>query len=118
MENLDEWSALPFRGNYKSVITDDVGEYAGDYDAHYEFNVMYDDEYLYLGMAVWDDELVHKQEWIILGPGCRIDKPGCPAFPCQCKRKGTNRFKDYFILILPRLLQEGYSGYISGRKTA
>lgn len=92
---LDDWTGLPFRGNYKSVITDDVGEYAGDYDSHYEFNVMYDDEFLYMGMAVWDDELVHNkdgsfwdQDAVLLSLDTR------PSFTSS-NGKGTNRYKDY-----------------------
>ncbi len=53
-----EWNAMPFRGDFHSVVTDATDEYSGDYDASYEFNMMYDDHYIYLGLSVWDDELV------------------------------------------------------------
>jgi 3',5'-cyclic AMP phosphodiesterase CpdA len=95
---LDDWSGLPFRGNYKSVITDDVGEYAGDYDAHYEFNIMYDDEYLYMGMAVWDDELVQKKDGSFWDQDAVLIHLDARSSHASANGRGANRFMDYFHL--------------------
>jgi hypothetical protein len=96
--DLGEWTGLPFRGYYRSVLTDDVDEYTGDYDAHYEFNVMDDDEYLYMGMAVWDDELVRKKEGSFWDQDAvLVDIDARPA-DISANGRGENRFKDYFYL--------------------
>ncbi len=95
---LDEWPGLPFRGNHSSVITDDVGSYSGDYDAHYEFNVLYDGHYLYFGMAVWDDELVQKKDrsfWTQDAVMIHLDAR--PAI-ASANGRGENRFRDYIYL--------------------
>ena len=55
--NLKDWPGLPYHGGYESVISQGKQEYQGDYDAHFDFNVTYDDENLYLAMTVWDDHL-------------------------------------------------------------
>jgi hypothetical protein len=95
---LDEWSALPFRGNFKSVITDDVGEYAGDYDAHYEFNIMYDDKYLYMGMAVWDDELVHNKDGSFWDQDAVLINLDARPSHTSANGRGADRYKDYLQL--------------------
>jgi len=92
---LDDWIGLPYRGNYKSVITDDVGEYAGDYDAHYEFNVMYDDEYLYVGLAVWDDELVGTKDGSFWDQDAVLLNLDARPSHVSANSRGTNRHKDY-----------------------
>jgi len=92
---LDDWPGLPYRGNYKSVITDDVGEYAGDYDAHYEFNIMYDDEYLYMGMSVWDDELVHNKDGSFWGQDAVLINLDARSSNASANGRGANRFNDY-----------------------
>jgi hypothetical protein len=95
---LDDWVGLPFRGNYKSVITDDVGEYAGDYDAQYEFNVMYDDEYLYMGMSVWDDELVLKKDGSFWDQDAVLINLDARPSPASANGRGANRYMDYLYL--------------------
>jgi len=95
---LDEWPGLPFRGNYKSVITDDIAEYRGDYDAHYEFNVMYDDQYLYMGMAVWDDELVQQQDGSFWTQDAVLINLDARPSHASANGRGNNRFKDYLYL--------------------
>jgi len=52
-----EWTGLPHRAGLESVITEGRDNYLGDYDAHFDFNLTFDDDNLYLAMAVWDDEL-------------------------------------------------------------
>ena len=62
-----EWNGLPFRGGLESYITDGKKNYHGDYDAQYDFNLSYDEQYLYLALSVWDDELVlvpGKSVWV------------------------------------------------------
>ena len=95
---LDDWPGLPFRGNYRSIITEDVGEYAGDYDAHYEFNVMHDDKYLYLGMAVWDDELVQKRDGSFWNQDAAVVYLDARPTHTSANGRGENRFHDYFYL--------------------
>ena len=95
---LDDWSGLPFRGNYRSIITDDVGGYAGDYDAHYEFNTMYDDKYLYLGMAVWDDELVQKRDGSFWNQDAAVIYLDARPTHTSANGRGENRFKDYLYV--------------------
>jgi hypothetical protein len=92
---LDDWPGLPFRGYFKSVITNDVGEYAGDYDAHYEFNIMYDDEYLYMGMAVWDDVLVQKKDGSFWGQDAVLVNLDARPSHASGNGRGANRFQDY-----------------------
>ncbi len=92
---LDDWSGLPFRGNYKSVITEDVAEYSGDYDAQYEFNVMYDDEYFYLGMAVWDDELVFNKDGSFWDQDAVLISLDARSSSTSANGRGANRFKEY-----------------------
>jgi hypothetical protein len=95
---LDEWSGLPFRGNFKSVLTDDVDEYQGDYDAHYEFNITYDDEYLYMGMSVWDDELVQKKDGTYWNQDAVVINLDARPSQKSANGRGANRYKDYFYL--------------------
>jgi hypothetical protein len=95
---LDEWSGLPFRGNFKSVLTDDVDEYQGDYDAHYEFNVTYDDQYLYMGMVVWDDELVLKKDGTYWNQDAVVINLDARPTLVSANGRGANRYKDYFCL--------------------
>jgi 3',5'-cyclic AMP phosphodiesterase CpdA len=97
---LEEWPGLPFRGDYRSVLTDDVGDYAGDYDAHYEFNVMYDEKYLYLGMAVWDDELVKEKDGSFWDQDAVLVFLDARPALVSANGRGENRFKDYFYLNL------------------
>ncbi len=116
---LDEWSGLPFRGNYKSVITDDVDEYQGDYDAHYDFNITYDDQYLYMGMEVWDDELVLKKDGSFWNQDAVVINLDARPSHTSANGRGTNRFMDYFFLHFNSIsVQEESAGYLSGRKTA
>lgn len=56
--NLSEWTGFPFKGNSQSVITGNRDGYTGDFDGSYEFAVSYDDAYVYVGLSVWDDELI------------------------------------------------------------
>jgi len=58
---LDEWTSLPFRRDIHSEISGAEEEYQGDYDATYEFNVMYDEDYFYIGLSVWDDEVAENR---------------------------------------------------------
>ena len=95
---LDDWPGLPFRGNYKSVITDDVGEYQGDYDGHYEFNIMYDDEYMYMGMSVWDDELVQKKDGSFWDQDAVLINLDARSSHASANGRGANRFKDYLYI--------------------
>jgi 3',5'-cyclic AMP phosphodiesterase CpdA len=95
---LEDWTGLPFRGYYKSVLTDDVDEYAGDYDAHYEFNVMYDDAYLYMGMSVWDDELVRKRDGSFWDQDAALVYIDARPAGLSANGRGENRFEDYFYL--------------------
>jgi hypothetical protein len=95
---LDEWPGLPFRGNYRSVITDDVDEYGGDYDAHYEFNVLHDDEYLYIGMAVWDDKLVQQKDGSFWTQDAVVIDLDARPTHVSANGRGKNRFSEYFHL--------------------
>jgi hypothetical protein len=96
--DLDDWPALPFRGNFRSVITDNVDEYAGDYDAHFEFNAAYDDEFFYLGMAVWDDEIVRKRKGSFWNQDAVLIALDARPVHTSANGRGENRFKDYIHL--------------------
>jgi hypothetical protein len=56
--SLSEWIGFPFKGNSRSVITGNRDGYTGDFDGSYEFAVSYDDAYIYVGLSVWDDEVI------------------------------------------------------------
>ncbi len=112
---LDEWTGLPYRGNIKSTLTDNVDEYTGDYDAHYEFNVMYDEDYLYLGMAVWDDELKNKKNGSFWDQDAVLINLDARPARISANGRGNNRFKDFIYLNIipstsrknpPRIYQE------------
>jgi hypothetical protein len=56
--SLKDWPGLPYRAGYESQVKGNTENYQGDFDAHFDFNLTYDDENLYLAMAVWDDRIV------------------------------------------------------------
>jgi hypothetical protein len=55
---IDEWEGLSYRTDTRSQKTGDVGEYSGDFDGSFEFDVRYDHDNLYIGLSVWDDQVV------------------------------------------------------------
>lgn len=55
--DLDDWDALPHRGGAQTTVSQGKKEYNGDYDAYFDFNLSYDEDYLYMGMLVWDDKI-------------------------------------------------------------
>ena len=56
--NMDEWQGFGYKVDAGSEKTGDLKGYYGDYDASFEFDVRYDNEFIYIGMSVWDDEVV------------------------------------------------------------
>jgi len=56
--DLSEYNGFPYKGNSQSVITGDRNRYGGDFDGSFEFAITYDDEYLYVALSVWDDQLI------------------------------------------------------------
>ena len=55
---MNEWSGYPYKCNSLSPRTGDKDGYTGDFDASYEFNMSWDDQYLYLALSIWDDKVV------------------------------------------------------------
>jgi hypothetical protein len=55
---IDEWEGLSFRTDTRSLKTEDIDEYYGDFDGSFEFDVKYDHENLYIALSVWDDQLI------------------------------------------------------------
>ena len=102
---LDDWPGLPYRGGVNSFITDGKKEYKGDYDAYFDFNMTYDDENLYLGMAVWDDEIeLNRNSSIWAQDAVMINLNPKPLFISANDKTDNKNFNDYFhITFAPSL---------------
>jgi hypothetical protein len=96
--NLDDWSGLPFRGNIRSTLTNNVQDYNGDYDASFEFNVMQDEDFLYLGMAVWDDELITRRRGTVWDQDAVLINLDARPVHISANGRGNNRFNDFVYL--------------------
>ena len=95
---LDEWPALPYHGGVHSEITGDAKEYDGDYDANFSFGVLHDDQYMYVGISVWDDELVlNKKALLWEKDAVRVFLDARPA-SISANNKGENRNKDFLYM--------------------
>lgn len=55
---IDEWEGLSYRTDARSQKTGEADGHSGDFDGSFEFDVRYDHENLYIGISVWDDQLV------------------------------------------------------------
>jgi 3',5'-cyclic AMP phosphodiesterase CpdA len=54
---IEEWEGLSYRTDVRSARTGDVDDYTGDFDGSFEFDTRYDNDNLYIGISVWDDQL-------------------------------------------------------------
>jgi len=98
--DLKDWPGLPHQGGAESTIGNSKSEYQGDFDSHFDFNVCYDDENLYLGMSVWDDkvEADHKKSiWDQDAVQVNIDPR--PLMTSANNRKKSNSQNKYFHLL-------------------
>jgi len=96
---LEDWPGLPYRGGANSVITDGKREYKGDYDAYFEFNLTYDNENLYLGMAVWDDEIeLNRNNSIWAQDAVLINLDPRPVLVSANDKTDNKNFNEYFHL--------------------
>jgi len=98
--DLKDWPGLPHQGGSKSTIGNNREEYEGDFDSHYDFNICYDDENLYLGMVVWDDEVEidHKKSlWDQDAVQINIDPR--PLMTSANDRTDNNYQNQYFHLL-------------------
>jgi len=53
--NLDDWPALPFDVSEPAQVRSAVLDWKGPADSHYSFGVCHTDDYLYIGVRVFDD---------------------------------------------------------------
>ena len=106
--NLNDWSGLPYRAGHESHVTGDRKEYQGDFDAHYDFNLSYDDENLYLAMAVWDDRMDLNPRASVWGQDAvRIHLDPRPVL-ISSNSSRNDRFENrYFDLYLAPSLSKG-----------
>jgi hypothetical protein len=111
--SLDEWPGLPLKGDIHSETSGSVKDYKGDYDASYEFNVLYDDEYLYLAISIWDDEIVLDRK---LSPG---DQDGVVVnldarpLALSSNRRGTGSNTDFLNISYSPSFSRKYDPVIS-----
>lgn len=112
--NLGDWPGLPFRGGYKSHI-DDVGEgYQGDFDACYDFNIQYDEQCLYLAVAVWDDHLeLNRNKSIWSQDAVLVNLDPRPLLTSSNERTDNRYQNDYFHLLLSPSLERKQSPLIN-----
>jgi len=98
---LDDWPGLPYRGGANSFITGGKKEYKGDYDAYFDFNLCYDEENLYLGMAVWDDEIeLNRNTSLWAQDAVLINIDPRPVLETANDKTDNKNFNDISILIL------------------
>ncbi len=96
--NLDEWDGFAYKVDAASIITGDLRGYYGDYDASFEFDIRYDNEFIYIGMSVWDDEVIsnsNKSLWS--QDAIRVVIDGRPARK-SANGKGQNQLDDFIDL--------------------
>jgi hypothetical protein len=96
--SVEEWSSLPFRGDLHSEVTGETEGYRGDYDASYQFNVQYDNTYFYIGLSVWDDEMVVDDKaslWDQDGVVLSLDARPVDA---SANNRGAERNRDFMYL--------------------
>jgi hypothetical protein len=96
--NLDEWEGFGYKVDAGSEKTGDIRGYYGDYDASFEFDIRYDNEFVYIGMSVWDDEVItnpNKSLWS--QDAIRIVLDGRPA-RISANGTGENQFEDFVYL--------------------
>ncbi len=108
--NLEEWSGLPYRGGIQSVARDDRDDYQGDYDAHFDFNMTYDDEKLYLAVAVWDDRIeLDRKKSVWSQDAILINLDPRPVLISANDRTDNNYQNEYFHLYLSPSLTKNQS---------
>jgi len=110
---LSEWAGFPYKVNSFSPRTGDVSAYLGDFDASYEFAVAYDDEYLYVALSIWDDELVTSRNGSIWSQdAARLNIDARPLRE-SANGRGENRHDDYLFLdfTLPASIQNSIGIY-------
>lgn len=95
---LDEWTVFPFKGDNHSRVTGSAEDYQGDYDANYEFNVKYDDDFLYFGISVWDDELVVDRKASLWDQDVLEISLDARPVEVSSNGRGTDRGMDYVLL--------------------
>jgi len=97
--DLKDWSGLPHKGGAKSTIGNSKSEYHGDFDAHFDFNISYDEDRVLVGMAVWDDDVrsdqrksVYEQDAVLINIDAR------PLMTSANDRTNNNYNNNYFHL--------------------
>ncbi len=98
--NLSDWEGFPYKVNSMSPITGDVSAYQGDFDASYEFAVSYDEDFLYIALSIWDDELATSRNGSIWSQDAvRLNIDARPLRESASGR-GENSNEDYLNLDL------------------
>ena len=57
---LDDWSSLPFSMARPQAVTGDTSGWQGLQDLHVRFGLVQDEEFLYIGVRVQDDQWIHR----------------------------------------------------------
>jgi hypothetical protein len=95
---LSEWEGFPYKLNISSPRTGDASGYQGDFDASCEFAVAYDEEFLYIAISIWDDELVTSRNGSIWNQdAARLTLDARPRSQSACGR-GENPYEDFLFL--------------------
>ncbi|MFC2111809.1 metallophosphoesterase [Bacteroidota bacterium] len=96
---LEDWTGLPYRGGIQSIVTAGQKEYMGDYDAHFDFNITYDNDNLYLCMAVWDDKIeLNRSNSLWAQDAVLINLDPRDVLTSSNDRTDNNYFNEYFHL--------------------
>ncbi len=106
--SVEEWVSLPFRGDLHSEVTGDQENYRGDYDASYQFNVQYDDAYFYIGLSVWDDEMVVDNNGSLWSQDGVVISLDARPVDASANNRGEERNRDFLYLhFTPSLKKRG-----------
>ncbi len=110
---LGDWPGLPYRGGNGSVPEEGRSNYMGDFDAHFDFNLSYDDENLYLAMAVWDDRIeLDRKKSVWAQDAVLVNIDPRPVLISANDRTDNNYRNDYFHLYLSPSLVRNQSPLI------
>jgi hypothetical protein len=95
---IDEWEGLSYKTDIRSLKTGDTEDYTGDFDGSFEFDVRYDHNNLYIGLSVWDDQMVIDEKGSFWTQDVmRIYLDGRPL-EISSNGRGKNESEDYLYI--------------------
>ena len=109
--NLSDWRSLPFVVDQPAQITRSIKDHAGPNDASFRFGLKYDDEFVYIGIRVDDDNVISNledQTWDQDSVSIRFDAR--PLKESAQGKGGRSIFKEFqYFGIAPRITAKGKS---------